>query len=140
MSEIELEIFEKVFEHLLKQNKKSTDKGGDCQYRLRDDEQTLKCAVGCLIEDQFYDPRIEGITMCALVIDAEKWCASMGGAGELAGRTQMLADALNLSKTPATQRIHRMLNLMQTIHDSFEPYEWKKKLEGLKADMENPNW
>lgn len=51
------EIFDTVARHLLTQNVKSTGGQGGCKY-LGDDG--LKCAVGCLIPDEKYDPKIEG--------------------------------------------------------------------------------
>lgn len=46
------EIFEKVRTHLLTQNAKSMI-DGICLYR---GPNGLKCAVGCLIEDEHFDP------------------------------------------------------------------------------------
>lgn len=55
------EIFDRVVTHLRKQGKKAVieNEFGDisCLYRTPDG---LKCAVGCLIEDDEYDPSFEG--------------------------------------------------------------------------------
>lgn len=52
------EIFEKVRDHLLKQNALSKDEfDGRCLYRS---ENGLKCAIGCLISDEDYRDSFEG--------------------------------------------------------------------------------
>lgn len=52
------EVFDKVANHLLTQNKKSIDEGLDeCLYRSPDG---LKCAIGCLIPDDMYKEEMEG--------------------------------------------------------------------------------
>jgi hypothetical protein len=51
------EVFNKVVNHLLNQGKLATNGKGACAYRS---EEGLKCAVGCLIPDKFYDKEIEG--------------------------------------------------------------------------------
>jgi hypothetical protein len=51
------EIFNKVARHLARQGRKARDEHGKCAYRGKGD---LKCAVGCLIRDSEYDPRMEG--------------------------------------------------------------------------------
>lgn len=50
------EIFDTVLAHLRKQGKASLNARGKCAYR---GEGGTACAVGCLITDELYDPRIE---------------------------------------------------------------------------------
>lgn len=53
------ETFDKIVDHLRKQNSKSLMKAprdDACAYRSQDGKM---CAVGCLIEDEFYDPSLE---------------------------------------------------------------------------------
>jgi hypothetical protein len=51
------EAFDTVKAHLLKQNKRAqTEPGNACKYRVGE----LKCAVGCLIPDNIYQPEMEG--------------------------------------------------------------------------------
>lgn len=55
------DIFDTVAAHLYKQNKRSYKgnarmSGGFCVYRS---PEGLKCAVGCLIPDEDYDPRMD---------------------------------------------------------------------------------
>lgn len=50
------EIFDKVVDHLKTQNKQAVDDEGDCLYRT---QEGLKCAIGCLIPDEWYTPNME---------------------------------------------------------------------------------
>ncbi len=50
------QTFNKVVRHLRRQGVRSSDEGV-CLYRGPDD---TKCAVGCLIPDELYSPRMEG--------------------------------------------------------------------------------
>lgn len=52
----EQEVFDQVVEHLKKQRVRCVDNHGFCRYRGRDG---LKCAAGCLISDDEYDPKLE---------------------------------------------------------------------------------
>lgn len=63
------QIFDAVTAHLRKQgraavlgpNDENDGKSGNCRYRIKAADGTiLMCAVGCLIKDEHYDPRIEG--------------------------------------------------------------------------------
>src|SRR5688572_18548351 len=54
-------VFDKVAKHLLKQGKRVYN-GVTCCYR---NQAGLKCAVGCLIDDDRYDPEIEGLRASA---------------------------------------------------------------------------
>ena len=54
------DVFNKVVTHLLIQGKTSAEYGGNCRYRtFREDDTTLKCAVGCLISDSVYSEDLE---------------------------------------------------------------------------------
>jgi hypothetical protein len=57
------EIFDRVAEHLLTQNQRSSvqtiSSPNSCRYRLGE----LKCAIGCLIPDELYDPEMESHTV-----------------------------------------------------------------------------
>lgn len=50
------EVFDIVAEHLLTQNERAYDQHLGCMYRS---PQGLKCAVGVLIPDEQYDPKME---------------------------------------------------------------------------------
>lgn len=101
------EIFDKVAGHLLKQNEQSLDIVGDCMYR---GINGMKCAIGCLIDDEHYDETLENENVFAKsVVEAVE---------DSVGRT--------LSKEELT-----MLDKLQTTHDEFPPGVWQTKLENL---------
>lgn len=55
------EVFDQVVNHLREQKVPSEDDSGDmCMYRKEKDGVVLKCAAGCLIADNEYDPLMEG--------------------------------------------------------------------------------
>jgi hypothetical protein len=54
----EQEIFDRVAAHLLTQGVQAKNSQEDYLYRTNDG---LKCAVGCLIDDDAYDPALEGL-------------------------------------------------------------------------------
>jgi hypothetical protein len=58
------EVFDKIVSHLRSQGKPSIGKHGGCKYR---NEQNCKCAVGCLIEDDEYSPKMEGLVIFDLI-------------------------------------------------------------------------
>lgn len=62
----EQEIFNTVAKHLLKQGKAATHEGKpyDCAYR---GQGGTKCAVGCLISDDVYDKKMEGLYVTGLI-------------------------------------------------------------------------
>lgn len=61
------EVFDQVAEHLLTQNRTSFD-GQSCKYRIvLENKDILKCAAGCLIGDDEYNPDFEGRTWKRLV-------------------------------------------------------------------------
>lgn len=99
------EVFDKVATHLLTQKKRSIDSKKGCLYRGPDG---LKCAVGCLIPDEEYDPVMEvGIT------------ALLTGLDYLIGK-------------PVVSSLREHLTLLtdlQLIHDAHEPLVWKEQLK-----------
>jgi len=54
------EVFDQVKNHLLSQKKKAVSEYGSCYYRVLKDGKILKCAGGCLIADDEYNPHMEG--------------------------------------------------------------------------------
>lgn len=103
------EVFDKVARHLLKQGQRSVRSVShhkdqpECAYRS---PSGLKCAVGCLIPDHEYDPRMEGKAVDCL----DDFAGTMG---EL---------------VPAHGRL---LMELQQIHDSRMPTSWASELRDL---------
>lgn len=51
------QTYDKVKAHLLAQGKAAVNDKGECVYRAPDGSQ---CGIGCLIDDDQYDPGFEG--------------------------------------------------------------------------------
>lgn len=97
------ETFDVVARHLLTQNKRSRviDEGAvssSCAYRGDDG---LKCAVGCIIPDEYYTKDFEGNR-----VDHE-----------------IIRDLLNFLGYDLA-----LLKQLQNVHDLFEPHRWAKHL------------
>jgi hypothetical protein len=104
------DIFDKVVAHLREQKVTAYDEErGACQYRMANG---LKCAVGCLLLDEEYDPRMdEGLNV-----------------GQLFCGWPAIANRLGRSNLP-------LLNDLQRIHDNWAPSSWEERLEALaKSD------
>lgn len=101
------EIFNKVWNHLLTQDKQAiNDNEGVCLYRAEDG---CMCAVGCLIPDELYDPDMEGL-------DVNN--TKVRGVLEEIG---LLDQADNLG----------LLNSLQYIHDHVSSAYWESHLRGV---------
>lgn len=56
------EVFDQIVNHLREQKVPSADDSGDmCMYRKEKDGVVLKCAAGCLIADNEYNPNWEDV-------------------------------------------------------------------------------
>jgi hypothetical protein len=98
------EVFNKVVTHMLTQMKQAAGPDRVCMYRAPDG---TKCAIGCLIQDEDYNPRMEGRTVYAL------------------NSLNMLPDYLVDLKVSSPH----FLAELQTIHDSVDPTCWKQSLQ-----------
>lgn len=73
-------VFDTVAEHLLKQGERSIYEDSDgneaCAYR---GDGGLKCAAGCLIPDEQYNLKMEGLSWTGLVLNerVSKHCESL---------------------------------------------------------------
>lgn len=101
------EIFDKITQHLLTQRKVSLDIEGICQYR---NPEGLKCAVGCLIEDQYYDKSLEGKEVNIEVV---------------------YSAVLKSTRAQRSTEFLLMLKKTQVIHDCENRDEWYSCLENL---------
>lgn len=106
------EIFDKVATHLLKQGKKSVSPGGECKYRGPDG---TSCAVGCLITDESYSEGLENQR-------ATSWDVQTALKASL--RRELNSTDIGL------------LDYLQTVHDSYEPSDWRLRL-GTLAENRN---
>lgn len=102
------EIFNTVKTHLLTQMVKARNGMGLCVYRTEDG---LKCAVGCLMSDEFYakyGQDLEQSSVSAFTLEH--------------------FDALKIK-----ERDQELLRRLQTVHDAYSPAEWPNQLR-LVAD------
>ncbi len=117
-----LEVFNKVEAHLLAQGVRSIRKSliqDMCAYR---GAGGLRCAVGCLIKDEFYSRSLEGIPMW----DDEKE----------EDRQMLLEEALiksGIDLKPATTYMPYMLSDLQYLHDRKKPQDWEQELQKLRV-------
>lgn len=102
-------IFNKVATHLLTQNCLSAD-GGLCMYRGPDG---LKCAVGCLIDDDHYDRTLEGVTI----------------GSDSNGRVRRVVE-LSIGRELSYDEVGLLANLQWT-HDRGRLEEWRVKLADI---------
>lgn len=107
-----LDIFNKVKEHLLTQNEKSYQ-GDYCMYRA---ENGLKCAVGCLIKDEYYNETLEGKP---LLVDTV---------------SEAVAKSLGLGKV-LPLNMFNMLSRLQDIHDNYDNNEWLVQINKLERTL-----
>ena len=110
-------LFTTVARHLLTQMERSVRDapdapGNGCAYRGDDGR---KCAVGCLIPDEQYRPKFEGINVSQPGTTAKALRAA-AGIGEKDLRTITLADRL------------------QALHDNQHPSAWRGCLARVAAD------
>ena len=114
-----LEVFNKVEAHLLAQGVKSIRKSlkqDMCAYR---GAGGLRCAVGCLIKDEFYHEDLEGL---AMLPDKKEDDHQM-----------LLEEALIKSGIDLNSTMTHMLGDLQSLHDTVKPKVWKQRLQNLRV-------
>ena len=117
------EIFDRVADHLLRQNAQSRQEAESCygtptmhcMYRAGG----LKCGVGCLIRDEDYSPIMEGASAAGLDPGKTALSAQPG--------TQVLRAALINAGIDVDQD-WLLLRRLQMVHDNFGTWEWPEML------------
>lgn len=130
------EVFQKVKEHLLTQREAAIGNDDECMYRA--DSGRLKCAVGCLIPDDLYDPDIEGVGITQLTIKDDEQ-----GELKFAPTSQWqhddaihkFAQILNKTGIERSSETRAMLCDLQRLHDSEEPDYWEYCLNSIEAEL-----
>jgi len=115
------EVFNKVKTHLLTQNERA-GREGNCQYRT---SEGLKCAVGCLIEDQYYDPQIEGTGIVAVKWDIES------NNPQTSGVVSVFRTILEKSHVPMNSEVFLLLSELQKLHDYLPVHTWEVNLKEI---------
>ena len=110
--ETDYDVFNYVKEHLLKQNERSVDPWSlQCQYlSQKEDGKVLMCAIGCLIDNEWYSEKIENLSASNEDVKRAVACS-----------------------IPNWTVNDIMLNELQHIHDEYEPDQWSLKLEYLES-------
>jgi hypothetical protein len=101
-------VFEFVKQHLITQGEKSSS-STSCYYR---NSSELSCAIGCLIEDQFYNDGLEFHN----------------------GDDPLVIEAVKKS-LPNWVINKDMLLSLQSVHDEYEVEEWEWQLEILEKQL-----
>lgn len=119
------EIFDKVTVHLLTQKKKAqrvnnlslfvsvNPESPICTYRS---PEGLRCAIGCLIPDELYDPVIEGISLNIVTISEDTGTEQESGANKLLEILSIIGIERNNLK---------FLRDLQDVHDGSGVGDWK---------------
>lgn len=106
------EVFDKIVTHLRAQGKKSLGATGiACKYRGVDG---LRCAVGCLLSDDEYQPWMDDST-------------SAGG-GSI-GKVMETLFHSNPSLYAKLKPHGHLLAEMQGLHDASDPFVWEQRFE-----------
>ena len=104
-----IQVFNQAKEHLLKQMKKSESGGYDRFYMYRG-LGGLKCAAGCFIADDEYDPDMEDIAWIEVL-------------NKLDG------------KFPDIRKHAFLISQLQGIHDDYTPDQWETRLGWLEQEL-----
>lgn len=102
------EVYSYVKEFLLEQGEKSENVKYGCAYRGEDNR---KCAIGCLILDEFYDEAFEG---------------GLPNSND-GPKGYMVRNAIEKS-LPNWEINYGLLMDIQEVHDSYEVYSWPYEL------------
>ena len=114
-----LEVFNKVEAHLLAQGVKSIRKSLKQDMCADRGAGGLRCAVGCLIKDEFYHEGLEGL---AMLPDKKENDHQM-----------LLEEALIKSGIDLNSTMTHMLGDLQSLHDTVKPKVWKQRLQNLRV-------
>jgi hypothetical protein len=106
------EVYNKVRDHLLKQNAKSKN-DNSCAYR---GDNGMMCAAGCLIPDELYNPDIDSLE------DGLTW-------NSLVREHRKIANAISTDV-----EVHEFIRLLQLVHDEQSPERWEKSLMQLALE------
>ena len=116
--ETDYDVFNYVKEHLLKQNEKSVDPWSlSCHYRSqKEDGKVLMCAVGCMVDDNYYSDEFENSSPSDARVKA----------------------AIEKSITNWAYNVD-LLTELQHIHDEYEPDNWSLRLEYIESYFNENN-
>jgi hypothetical protein len=120
------EIFDQVKDHLLTQNQKAVNPNtADCMYRT---SEGLKCAVGCLISDEEYNPTFEGVASIGL-LQYDTILSNQYSKSIIQSYIPIELDGIKID----------FIQSLQAIHDGGDPSEWISRLKSF-AEYNNLNY
>lgn len=127
------EIFTTVVQHLRQQQCKSQEDASlVCQYRITNEEgETLKCAVGCLIGDGYYNHRMEGQSLPKTLADLQ---TSLEGSRAInyECKLTLLIKALKQNEVDVYEPlVLPLLSSLQHIHDECNVDAWEPAFKQL---------
>lgn len=117
------DIYNRVRDHLLKQDRRAVDYEGGCRYRAENGD---RCAAGCLITDEAYTSKIEqGI----LRTEDE----NISGDDDDAVRDRLVLEVLakSLRQTDLTVSQRDLIREMQSLHDHTPVSAWAHELRAV---------
>lgn len=120
-----LEVIAKVRTHLLTQKDRAYE-GGQCRYRTT---SGLRCAIGCLIPDEAYEPDFEDTGL-----------GPIGNYSKTGIEAQRAQQAI-LTAAGLTQAQQALGYKLQCLHDNEALADWDRLLtilaqeEAMKSDM-----
>jgi hypothetical protein len=118
------QIFNKVKKHLLNQGEQAKNLYS-CLYRT---QNGLKCAIGCLISDELYSDEIE----CG-ILDYNDYNGIWSG--DINNNCLLVQTLYQSGIDLSNKETVELLNKLQSIHDSFTPYEWENELNASINDL-----
>jgi hypothetical protein len=110
-------VYECVRRHMLTQQAVSEDEAGSCRLR---GYQGRKCAIGCLIREEYYHPALEqlGISYLRNYPDSPLLLALAASGVDVGSRALI-----------------ELLIELEDIHDATEVSEWPRRLEQLGREL-----
>lgn len=115
------EIFTQVRTHLLTQMQQALDNDDTCLYKS---PNGLMCAVGCLLNDEAYDPIIEESTPMLVGQPHQHG----DNKDLLISKWRFILEASDISSDNNTLIF---LSSLQKIHDCCTPREWEERLRAF---------
>ena len=115
MNKIEQELFNRVKTHLLNQGERAdsdVQNAGiyECVYHA---PSGLKCAIGCLITDEVYNPAMEFLD----ITDEPVYRALRDSGIDMSGKTVSI------------------LRGLQHVHDCADPSEWSESIDRVEMEL-----
>jgi hypothetical protein len=106
------EVFNKVRDHMLKQNERSTNDTGHCAYR---GDNGMMCAAGCLIPDELYNDKMD-------IDGGVSW-------GSVCLRYPKVESTISTDPN-----VHSLISHLQGTHDSVSVERWPEALKNVALE------